>query len=455
MAGESDTIAALSTPAGKGALAVLRISGPSSRSLLERHFSSQGPPRPRRPTLGYITDARGSRIDRVLVTWFPAPASFTGEDVAEISCHGSPLVVAQILDQLLGSGARLAKPGEFTLRAFLNGKMDLVQAEAVRDLIDSQTEYQARLARRQLEGELSHALEPLKRQLIQVCSQLETTLEFVEDEVEPQGAAELCGRIRGVSRELEALAGSFEVGRLVRDGLEVTICGPVNAGKSSLFNALVEQDRAIVTAVPGTTRDAVTETINLGGVPVRLADTAGMRASADPVEVLGVERSRRLVADADLVLFVVDASIPFGLPGRTAWGEVEETRPLLVLNKKDLKRQARIPRAVTTAARWQVEVSALTGEGLKELRGVLGDALAPEGGWRPEGLLITNARHRDCLRRCLRRLEQATAGLEGALSEEFPAYDLRKALDALGEITGETSVEDILQEIFSSFCIGK
>ena len=364
-------------------------------------------------------------------------------------------MVQEILDTLLYGGARLAEPGEFTLRAFLNQKMDLAQAEGVRDLVESQTAFQARVARDQIEGRLSARLRPYQDDLIRTISHMETALEFVEDEVEPEGRAQLVAQMVGVDRGLRPLLGSFELGRVVRDGFCVSIVGKPNAGKSSLFNRLVQQERVIVTNVPGTTRDAVAETVDLKGIPTQIVDTAGIREARDPVESLGVQKSLEYVERSDIILFVVDGSTGFAEEDARVWADIKERRCILVLNKLDLPKVAQVPPDIVQQCESVVAVSARHGTCVKELREVMSHVLAPAEGWEIERVLITSVRHKHCLERARKHLARALAACEDGLSEEFPLYDLRKALDEIGKITGETGVEDILDEIFSTFCIGK
>ncbi len=361
----------------------------------------------------------------------------------------------EILETLLHAGARLAEPGEFTLRAFLNQKMDLAQAEGVRDLVESQTSFQARVARDQVEGRLSAELRPYQDDLIRTISHMETSLEFVEDEVEPEGRAQLVAQMRGVDRGLRRLLGSFELGRVVRDGFCVSIVGKPNAGKSSLFNSLVQRERVIVTNVPGTTRDAVTETVDLKGIPTQIVDTAGIREARDPVEALGVQKSLEYIERSDIILFVVDGSTGFGEQDARVWNDIKDRRCILVLNKLDLPRVGEVPPDIGEQCESVVAVSARHGTRVKELGEVVSRVLAPAKGWETERVLVTNVRHKHCLERARKHLARALSACEGGLSEEFPLYDLRKALDETGKITGETSVEDILGEIFSTFCIGK
>ena len=400
-------------------------------------------------------DRDGNRIDQVLLTYYAAPGSYTGEDVVEISCHGSPAVESQIVDGLLEDGARLAEPGEFTLRAFLNGKMDLAQAEAVRDLIRSQTTHQARIARDQLDGRLSRALRSVKERLVRVISHMETGLEFVEDPVEPDSRDHLLRDLQRISGRIGELEESYRVGRVLRDGFVATIIGRPNAGKSSVFNALCRQERAIVSSFPGTTRDAVDQTVDLEGIPMQLVDTAGIRRARNPVERLGVRKSLDYVGSSDLSLFVVDRSRDFSTEDARIWKELKDTPYLLVVNKVDLEAVVRIPSELEAGARGRSDVSALTGQGLDRLRRALRKAVAPDSDWERDRVVITDARHKGCLQRARQRLDAGMDAFRDGLSEEFPLYHLRGALTELDGVTGETTVEDLLGQIFSSFCIGK
>ncbi len=436
---------------------MIRVSGASSRHLVGRRL----PParrlswKPRHSSLTDFLDRDGNRIDQVLVTFYAAPASYTGEDVVEISCHGSPAVEAQIVDGLLEDGARLAEPGEFTLRAFLNGKLDLAQAEAVRDLIQSQTTHQARIARDQLDGRLSRALRAVKERLVRVISHMETGLEFVEDPVEPDSRNNLLRDLQRIAGRIGELEESFRVGRVLRDGFVATVVGRPNAGKSSVFNALCGNDRAIVSSVAGTTRDAIDQTVDLGGIPMQLVDTAGIRRARSPVERLGVRKSLDYVGSSDLSLFVVDRSRNFSTEDTRIWTELKDTPYLLVVNKVDLDAVVRIPSELEAGARSRSDVSALTGQGLDLLRRAIREAVAPDSDWERERVVITDVRHKGCLQRARQRLTAGMDAYRDGLSEEFPLYHLRGALAELDGVTGETTVEDLLGQIFSSFCIGK
>ena len=390
-------------------------------------------------------------LDEVIVTFFKSPYSLTGEDVVEIACHGSPAVIRQIIDMSLQLGARLAGPGEFTLRALANGKINLAEAEAIRDLIEAQTNVAAKQAARQLNGELSATLEPLKNTLLEVIVLLESAVEFVEDDLPPTSATIIEEKLRTIADELKRLASSYAAGHLLQDGVKVAITGRPNVGKSSLFNRLVARDRAIVTDVPGTTRDTLTESIDIGGIPMVLTDTAGQRSSGDDIETLGIKRAQQAMSDADLILLVLDGTVPFSADDRDLIARTQQARRLVVVNKCDVEgfSNGELP-----SVEVPLKISAKTGEGIEELRSAMlaqFDNSAIDSG----GLLITNARHHDLLCRAHNELESAIVSLRERRSEELVLVPLHNSLRYLGEITGETTTEDILSKIFSTFCIGK
>jgi len=441
----ADTIVAIATPPGRGGLGIVRLSGAGAR-LIAATFLSRADWRPWRVALAELQDRGGHLIDQVAVTYFETPHSYTAEDVVEISCHGSPVVLRHAVERALEAGARLAGPGEFTLRAFLNGRIDLPQAEAVRDLIDSTTLYQARVAARQAGGSVSRSLAPFKEKLLELIALLEAGIDFAEDDISVASAAEILARLDPVRDGVARLAASFQYGTLVTGGLTLAIVGRPNVGKSSLFNRLLEQDRAIVTDTPGTTRDLVSETASIGGIPVRLCDTAGIRESAETVESLGIERSYQAMADADLTLVVVDISRPLeagdqALIDRAA----SQGRYLVVGNKCDLVSEF-------AAAH---PTSALTGEGIPELRGAILEAVAPAGAFEQDGGFITTLRHERLLRESGEYLEKARGAIEAAIPHEMVLLDLYAALRPIDAITGATTADDILNRIFSTFCIGK
>jgi len=444
------TIIALSTPKGRGAIGVIRLSGPASLAIVKSLAPSSNDFEPRHATLQDLRDLEsGDVIDEVIVTYFNAPHSLTGEDVVEISCHGSSAVIRNVIDSALNLGARLAGPGEFTLRAVSNGKINLAEAEAIRDLIDAQTDAAAKQAARQLNGELSTTLEPLKKSLIDVIVVLESALEFVEDDLPKAEVGLISEKLQTVSEKLAALVSSYAKGHLLHDGIKVAITGSPNVGKSSLFNSLVARDRAIVTSVPGTTRDTLTEAIDLGGIPVVVTDTAGLRDTDDDIEALGIARTHQAMSDADLVLMVVDGTERIG-PAEIV--REQHTARILVVNKSDLPGYV-FPSHTDNSSRW-IKVSAKTGDGLDDLRNAILEVFDTNA-FTSDGLLITNARHHDLLSRAKREIDSAVELLNESRSEELVLAPLHDALRFLGEITGETTTEDILSHIFSTFCIGK
>ena len=445
-----DTIVAIATPAGRGGLGVVRLSGSDSRAIAERVLRFHRPPRWRTwsCTLAELVDGGGAPIGQVIVAYFAAPRSYTSEDVVEISCHGSPVVLRYCVERFVKAGARLAEPGEFTLRAYLSGRLDLPRAEAVRDLINATTLYQARVAAQQAAGSVSRRIAPVKESLLELIALLEAGIDFAEDDVDVASQAEILARLDAIESPLAALAGSFAFGKLVHDGFSLAIVGRPNVGKSSLFNRLLEQDRAIVTEIPGTTRDLVSETAAIEGIPVRFVDTAGIRASQDLVESLGVERSYQAMADADLVLVVLDASRKLepedhALLDRAAQGGAS----LVAANKSDLPAAFGPPPGA-------VAVSARTGDGIAALRDRIVRALAP-GGIPTEAGFITSLRHEGLLRESLEAVQQARRATVAGLPHEMLLLDLYAALGPLDAITGATTADDILDRIFSTFCIGK
>ncbi len=411
---------------------------------------------PGRTHFGELIDpATGERIDEVVVTYFTKPHSYTTDDVVEISCHGSPVVLRHVVEMAINAGARLAEPGEFTMRAFLNGRIDLTQAEAVRDLIDSQTLYQAQVAARQLEGAISKRLQPTKQKLVELIATMEAGVDFAEDDVSVIPDQQILARIADIREPLEKLLASFAFGKVVHEGLTLAIVGAPNVGKSSLFNRLVERERAIVTATPGTTRDLVTETVSIEGIPVRLIDTAGIRLTTDEAESIGVRKSLEALAEADIVLMVLDVAnptdifIPLGAARTALW----------VHNKIDLAPQARshVPDPTSplapTSSEWTA-TSALTGEGIPELRKKILQLVIGNGPQQESGFL-TNVRQQKLVDEAIAALDKAVAAVPQKIPHEMILLDLYSALRPLDDITGATTADDILNLIFSSFCIGK
>ena len=536
-----DTIVAIATPPGRGGIGVVRLAGPEARAIAmpmlrlkhelepgwavfgelvepcNGHVGRGAPAEPalsdgaeRGNRMGPSEHSSAARIDEVVVTYFAMPHSYTTDDIVEISAHGSPVVLRHIVELALARGARLAEPGEFTMRAFLNGRIDLTQAEAVRDLIDSQTLYQAKVAAQQLEGGLSRGLRPIKQKLVELIALLEAGIDFAEDDVSVLPAEQILGHIAAVRAPLEELARSFAYGKIVHEGLTLAIVGRPNVGKSSLFNRLVERERAIVTATPGTTRDLVTETVSLGGIPVKLVDTAGIRRALDEAESIGIQKSMEALADADLVLVVLDASQPASDEDSELLTQVEQRAAIVVENKADLapaadafahlaasdvRRPAHrdssfnsassgiddasasaradaassrldsssggrpsagsvLPNA-STSVRARVRTSALTGQGIADLREAILRHVAGDAGANSESGFLTNARHQQLVQDSLAALNAAETAVHNRVPHEMLLLDLYNALRPIDEITGATATDDILNLIFSRFCIGK
>jgi tRNA modification GTPase len=444
-----DTIVAISTPPGRGGIGVVRLSGPHSREIAGSLLTHPPDWQPRHAHLAGLAGIEGETVDHVVATWFQAPASYTAEDVVEISCHGAPVILRHAVERACAGGARLAEPGEFTLRAFLNGKIDLPQAEAVRDLIDSVTLYQARVAARQAEGSLSRRLAPLKNQLLELIALLEAGIDFAEDDISVAPDQEILRRIEPIAGELQRLIQSFAYGRLVHEGAALAIVGRPNVGKSSLFNRLLDQDRAIVTDIAGTTRDLVSETAALGGIPVRFVDTAGIREGENLVEKLGIERSYAAMADADLTIVVLDLSLPLEADDERILEKArEQGRYLVAGNKCDLPAQA-------TPEVENIPVSALTGEGIEALRARILESFSPSAGFDMEGGFLTSLRHAQLLEECLEAMNHGREAVKNGLPHEMLLIDFYAALAPLDAVTGRTTADDILNRIFSTFCIGK
>jgi tRNA modification GTPase len=409
-----------------------------------------------------------ARIDEVVVTYFAKPHSYTTDDIVEISAHGSPVVLRHIVELSLARGARLAEPGEFTMRAFLNGRLDLTQAEAVRDLIDSQTLFQAKVAAQQLEGALSKRLKPIKKKLIDLIALLEAGIDFAEDDVSVAPDATILNRIADVKTPLEHLAASFAFGKIVHQGLNLAIVGRPNVGKSSLFNRLAERERAIVTAQPGTTRDLVSETIAIGGIPVELVDTAGIRRALDEAESIGIKKSMEALADADLVLIVIDKSEPQSEEDEELLKQVTSRPALLVENKSDLasSRGDGLPDRPSPATSGtvappnspnprRISTSALTGDGIPALRAAILNQVTGGATSQQESGFLTNVRHQKLVHDSLVSLDAAVEAVAARVPHEMLLLDLYGALRPIDEITGATTSDDILNLIFGTFCIGK
>ena len=511
-----DTIVAIATPPGRGGIGVVRLAGPDARAIAQpmlrltrdlepnravhcdliepakTHVGTAAPgcPAERSSAEGCVgtgvspvqaerssedadaatMPAPPARIDEVVVTYFAKPHSYTTDDIIEISAHGSPVVLRHIVELSVAQGARLAEPGEFTMRAFLNGRLDLTQAEAVRDLIDAQTLFQAKVAAQQLEGALSNRLKPIKQKLVDLIALLEAGIDFAEDDVSIASDATIRDRIAEVRSPLRQLAATFAYGKIVHQGLTLAIVGRPNVGKSSLFNRLVERERAIVTAQPGTTRDLVSETVAIGGIPVELVDTAGIRQAPDDAEAetLGIKKSIEALADADLVLVVIDKSQPRNEEDEELLRQIEARPAIVVENKSDLLsscgdgRLARPSRtepgpvsSPESGSPPRISTSALTGEGIPALREAILRHVAGDRTTQQESGFLTNVRHQKLVNDALASLNDATNALAARVPHEMLLLDLYRALRPLDEITGATTTDDILNLIFSTFCIGK
>lgn len=493
-----DTIVAIATPPGRGGIGVVRLAGPHAREIaapmlhlrheletgravfgeliepygadtyvrlttVETNCVAEGPsqtvagahPPQARRTAVSAPQEFSQRIDEVVVTYFAKPHSYTTDDIIEISAHGSPVVLRHIVELCVAAGARLAEPGEFTMRAFLNGRIDLTQAEAVRDLIDSQTLYQAKVAAQQLDGALSRRLEPVKKKLVELIARLEAGIDFAEDDVSVMSDAAILNDIAAVRAPLEQLGASFAYGKIVHEGLTLAIVGRPNVGKSSLFNRLAERERAIVTATPGTTRDLVSETVAIGGIPVKLVDTAGIRDALDEAESIGIRKSKEALADADLVLVVVDASQEETVEDAELLRLAENRPAILVANKSDLGSNGQWSAVSGQQVRMSVHTSAITGEGVGDLREAILQHIGGDESSRIEAGFLTNVRHQRLIRDSLAALDAANNAVGAKVPHEMLLMDLYNALRPLDAITGATTTDDILNLIFSTFCIGK
>ena len=441
------TIVAVATPPGRGGIGIVRLSGPDAVHIAEQLAGL--PLKPRIATYRILHDEQGNRIDDAIVTCFQAPNSYTGEDVVEIATHGAPVVLDWLVHAAIAAGAQPARAGEFTERAFLRGRLDLTQAEAVRDLIDAQTLGQARLAAEQMGGSIAAQIKPTKQKLVDLIATLEAGIDFAEDDIDTLSAEIIRERIAALLPPLNTLLASFAHGRLLREGIRLAIVGKPNAGKSSLFNRLVERERAIVTATPGTTRDVIAERIALEGIPVELLDTAGLRDTDDEAERIGVTRSREAIAEADAILLVLDASATDTID--LALQDSLQHRPVLVAhNKIDQAKHS-----AQTEWPWpMVATSALTGEGIEALRSALLQ-LVRGNAYDAGHATLTNLRQRDAVSHAMAALGRAKAATAVSTPHEMLLLDLYDALRALDELTGQTTPDDVLQLIFSTFCIGK
>ena len=450
-----DTIVAIATPPGRGGIGVVRLAGTEARAIALTMLRLKHELKASHAIFSELVDNQDNstkRIDEVVVTYFAKPHSYTTDDIVEISAHGSPVVLAHVVELALARGARLAEPGEFTMRAFLNGRIDLTQAEAVRDLIESQTLYQAKVAAQQLGGSLSQCLQPIKQKLVNLIATLEAGVDFAEDDVSVLPNDQILARMTEVRSPLEDLARSFAYGKIVHEGLTLAIVGRPNVGKSSLFNCLVERERAIVTATPGTTRDLVSETVSIGGIPVRLVDTAGIRHALDEAESIGIRKSMEALADADLVLVVIDSSVALAAEDQELLDQVEQRAAIVVQNKADI---ASSQDSVLSSHLAVVRTSATTGSGIAELRAEILRHVGGDSSNLGNTGFLTNMRHQNLVNESLAALDAAKTAVINKVPHEMLLLDLYSSLRPLDGITGATTTDDILNLIFSTFCIGK
>jgi len=461
---DEDTIAAISTPMGEGGIGIVRLSGKDSLRIAEKIFSSPGEKafqdrESHKVIYGHVHDpVSGKTVDEVLLTIMRAPRSYTREDVVEMNCHGGMLPLRKTLELVLAQGARLAEPGEFTKRAFMNGRIDLSQAEAVLDLIRSRTDESRKIAIEQLKGGLSAEITALRDGLTDICANIEAYIDFPEDEIETASKKELSESMKNVSGKLLSLLKTYEDARFFREGLSTAIVGRPNVGKSSLLNALIRKDRAIVTEMPGTTRDVIEEYLNIGGLPLRIMDTAGIRDSSDAAEKEGVARSLRSIETADLVIAIFDRSEQLTSEDFEVIEKIRNKKRILVLNKCDLPPafgdDEIVARLAPSSSR-VLSISATRGDGLQELKESIFSSCLKDWKEEREGVVVTNVRHKHAIEAAQKSLDNALKALEGNQPIEIIAMELRDSLDKLGEIVGAVTTEDILNKIFNDFCIGK
>ncbi len=457
---ESDTIAAISTPVGQGGIGIVRISGAQSLEIADRIF------RPKKTTIpstarhgsllyGHIINPVGNTImDEALLSVMRSPHSYTKEDVVEINCHGGMISVKRTLETVLSQGARLADPGEFTKRAFLSGRINLTQAEAVLDVITAKTEESMRIAVEQLQGGLSEKLGGIREKLISICAFAEACIDFPEDEIEVKTTLQILTQLEEIKKEIDVLSGTFQEARFFREGLAVAIVGRPNVGKSSLLNMLLKKERAIVTELPGTTRDIIEDYLNINGLPIRIMDTAGLRHSEELVEKEGIRRSLNAINNADFIIALLDGSEPLTEDDFQLMELLRGKKAVIVINKSDLPLKISLE-AIEKKDREYISLSALSGEGLETLKSAIFHSNLQNWAEEREGVVVTNLRHKTALEKTSSALGKALELLSADQPLEIFSIELRDALDSLGEITGTITTEDILEKIFSAFCIGK
>lgn len=457
---EQDTISAVATALGEGGIGIVRLSGPKAIEIVKKFFvRPSGKPWDSLPShqvlYGFLLNEEQEKVDEVIVLIMEGPRSYTREDVVEIHCHGGTAVIKRILALSLRQGARLAEPGEFTKRAFLNGRLDLSQAEAVMDVIRAKTDASLRVAMGQLGGNLSHTIQIMRQKLLEMIAHLEVTIDYPEEDIEEMTAQEVQGKIEGLQEQIRGLLASAKTGRILREGLKTVIVGKPNVGKSSLMNALLRENRAIVTAVPGTTRDVIEETVNIEGFPLTLLDTAGIRTTGDEVERIGVEKSRQLIDQADLILLLLDLSRPLDDEDQEIIEILQDKNVLIVFNKSDLPAQLNQAQVLKQLPGIESVIVSLEEEqDLKELESVLVHKIQG-GAVLTEATYVTQVRHIDLLEQSQTHLSEARTAIDSGFPPDCIVTDLREAWETLGFITGDSIQQDLVTQIFQQFCLGK
>jgi len=459
--GNEDTIAAVGTRPGEAAIGIVKLSGEESISIADKIFKSKNNKRLKdmetyNMIYGNIVDKDGNIIDEVIVTLMKKPRSYTREDVAEINCHGGMAATTKVLELCIENGARTAEPGEFTKRAFLNGRIDLSQAEAVIDLVKSKTEQSLKIAAKNLKGDVGKEIRKLREMVMDVMVQLEASIDFIEEDLEITPFSRLLREVKVIKEELIELIKNEEKGEIIKNGVKVAIVGKPNVGKSSLLNLLLKKEKAIVTSIPGTTRDAVEEILYVEGIPLIMVDTAGIRKTKNTIEKIGVSKSLRHIDEAELVLMVLDGNRKIGKMDLDIIKKIEDKKTICCVNKADLKQNLEMDRAIKYFnEKFIIKISALKGTGIRDLESRIRKIIMDNGEINIEEKIIVNSRHKVILKGARNLLENAERAMRDKISEEFPSYDLKAAYDLMGEIIGETTGEDVLRMIFSKFCIGK
>jgi len=457
----NDTIVAVGTRAGEAAIGIVKLSGDRSISIADKIFKSKNKKKIQdigtySMLYGHIIDNRGHFIDEVIITVMKKPGSYTREDVVEINCHGGIIATTKTMELCIENGARIADPGEFTKRAFLNGRIDLSQAEAVIDLVRSRTEQSLRLAAKNLRGNIKEEIKRLRRNLLDIRVQLEAPVDFIEEDLEVTPYREIAREVKKIRAELEELIINEKKGEIIKNGVKIAIIGKPNVGKSSLLNLLSRKEKAIVTPIPGTTRDAVEEILYVEGIPLILVDTAGIRKTRSAIEKIGVDRSLKHINEAELILLVLDGNRKLEQMDLQIINKIKGKSIICCINKIDLKQKLEVLKIKKYFdEKYVIKISALKGKGIKELENKIKSIILGGGDIDLEEKIIINSRHKKILEEVKKSLNRAEEAVNDKMSEEFPSYDLKTAFELLGEIIGETVREDILEEIFSQFCIGK